>query len=93
MKISILVGVGKSSLLLQYTTGEFRKEYTVTIGLEFGSKQLTLDPETNVTLQVWDTVPLLIVIVRRGRRPSNRSSDPSIAMLLLSLSCTASISI
>jgi GTPase SAR1 family protein len=43
-------GVGKSSLLLHYTTGEFKADYTVTIGLEFGSKPVEIDPETNVTL-------------------------------------------
>jgi GTPase SAR1 family protein len=44
---------------MHYTTGEFRKEYTVTIGLEFGSKSVLLDKETSVTLQIWDTVSSL----------------------------------
>lgn len=37
--------VGKSSVLLKYTKGEFANDYTVTIGLEFGSKEITLDDE------------------------------------------------
>lgn len=41
-----MIGVGKSSILLNYTTGEFKSEYTVTIGLEFGSKTIQLDRDT-----------------------------------------------
>jgi GTPase SAR1 family protein len=44
------IGVGKSSLLLRFTTDNFKKEYNVTIGLEFGSKKIELEPGVNVNL-------------------------------------------
>ena len=50
------LGVGKSSILLKYTTNEFKRDYNVTIGVEFGSKYIQLDPDTRIKLQVWDTV-------------------------------------
>ncbi len=49
-------GVGKSSILLKYTTNEFKRDYNVTIGVEFGSKYIQLDADTRIKLQVWDTV-------------------------------------
>ena len=55
-KVTFFPGVGKSSILLKYTANEFRKDYNVTIGVEFGSKFVQLDPDTRVKLQVWDTV-------------------------------------
>jgi len=48
-------GVGKSSILLKYTTNEFKRDYNVTIGVEFGSKYIQLDADTRIKLQVWDT--------------------------------------
>jgi len=48
-------GVGKSSILLRYTQNEFRRDYNVTIGVEFASKLVEIDSETNVNLQIWDT--------------------------------------
>lgn len=33
-----ILGVGKSSLLMQYTQNDFKTDYTVTIGVEFVSK-------------------------------------------------------
>lgn len=48
-------GVGKTSILLRYTTNEFASEYHVTVGAEFGSKTLTLEGGHKVRLQIWDT--------------------------------------
>jgi len=42
--------VGKSSLLLRFTTNDFKKEYNVTIGLEFGSKKIELEKGLVVNL-------------------------------------------
>ena len=42
----IIIGdssVGKSNLLLRYTHGQFREEYQLTIGVEFGSHNETVD--------------------------------------------------
>lgn len=50
-------GVGKSCLLLQFTDKRFKNDHDLTIGVEFGSKVVSLGSE-NVKLQIWDTVPL-----------------------------------
>ena len=53
----VIVGdasVGKSNLLLRYTHGQFREEYQLTIGVEFGSNNLSID--NNIyRIQIWDT--------------------------------------
>jgi Ras-related protein Rab-2A len=48
-------GVGKSCLLLQFIDKRFKADHDTTIGVEFGSKNITLKNKT-VKLQVWDTV-------------------------------------
>lgn len=48
-------GVGKSCLLLQFTDKRFKNDHDLTIGVEFGSKVVSLGSE-NVKLQIWDTV-------------------------------------
>ncbi len=48
-------GVGKSCLLTQLIKQEFRKEHTVTIGVEFGNYSMTVNDEVVVKLQIWDT--------------------------------------
>lgn len=51
----LIVGVGKSSLLLKYIKGEFSQDYNVTVGVEFSSKTVEVNEKTSVMLQVWDT--------------------------------------
>jgi len=48
-------GVGKSSVLLRYTQNDFKRDYGATIGIEFASKSVEIDPETIIKLQIWDT--------------------------------------
>ena len=48
-------GVGKSSILLKLTQGDFKQEHTVTIGVEFGNYALMLNNQNLVKLQIWDT--------------------------------------
>jgi len=48
-------GVGKSSVLSNYIKRDFKTDYTVTIGVEFGSKTIELDQDTKIKLQIWDT--------------------------------------
>ncbi len=48
------VHVGKSNLLTQFTDHTFRSQYEMTIGVEFGSKIVTIG-DRKVKLQVWDT--------------------------------------
>ena len=53
----VIVGdaaVGKSNLLLRYTHGQFREEYQLTIGVEFGSNNILID-NSIFRIQIWDT--------------------------------------
>ena len=47
-------GVGKSSLLLRYTKGEFKDNYLMTIGISYVWKIVEVDG-TKLKLQIWDT--------------------------------------
>ena len=47
-------GVGKSCLLLQFTDKRFRHDHDLTIGVEFGSRMLSMD-QKDIKLQIWDT--------------------------------------
>eukprot|EP01130_Rhizamoeba_saxonica_P000342 TRINITY_DN1030_c0_g4_i1.p1 TRINITY_DN1030_c0_g4~~TRINITY_DN1030_c0_g4_i1.p1 ORF type:complete len:218 (+),score=45.85 TRINITY_DN1030_c0_g4_i1:89-655(+) len=53
----IIVGdtaVGKSCLLVQFTDKRFESQHDLTIGVEFGSRTITVD-SNQVKLQIWDT--------------------------------------
>ena len=53
----IIVGdaaVGKSNLLLKLTQGDFKTEYQLTIGVEFGAKNYDINNK-KFRLQIWDT--------------------------------------
>jgi small GTP-binding protein len=45
--------VGKTSLILRYTTGKFREYYTPTLGADFSIKTMQFD-QSKVKLQIWD---------------------------------------
>merc|ERR1712170_315611 len=47
-------GVGKSCLLLQFTDKRFQPVHDLTIGVEFGSRTITID-DNQIKLQIWDT--------------------------------------
>lgn len=47
-------GVGKSSVLLQYTDKKFNITYDVTIGVDYGTKDMIVDKQ-RVKILVWDT--------------------------------------
>ncbi|XP_066152454.1 ras-related protein Rab-18-B-like [Euwallacea fornicatus] len=47
-------GVGKSSLLLRFTEDNFDPEQTLTIGVDFKTKRVSVD-ENTVKLAIWDT--------------------------------------
>lgn len=51
-----MIGVGKSSLLAQYSKKEFHQQYRVTIGVEFVKKQVKIGQDATINLQIWDTV-------------------------------------
>ena len=50
----LIIGVGKSSLLMRLTENEFREEYEVTVGVEFGAFLMQIDDKI-IKLQIWDT--------------------------------------
>ena len=53
----IIIGdaaVGKSNLLLRFSQDDFKEEYQLTIGVEFGAKNITLNNKI-FRLQIWDT--------------------------------------
>mmetsp|Transcript_100662 Transcript_100662/g.157217 ORF Transcript_100662/g.157217 Transcript_100662/m.157217 type:complete len:210 (-) Transcript_100662:60-689(-) len=53
----IIIGdssVGKSCLLLQFTDKRFREHHEATIGVDFGSRFVTIDGK-KIKLQIWDT--------------------------------------
>lgn len=56
LKVIILgdSGVGKTSLMNQYVTKKFTKEYKATIGADFLTKEIDID-DKKVTMQIWDT--------------------------------------
>ncbi len=47
-------GVGKSSIILQYLDKKFIPSHKLTIGVEFGSKLISIGDDI-VRLQIWDT--------------------------------------
>lgn len=52
--LEILLGVGKSCLLLQFTDKRFRTDHDLTIGVEFGARLVTIGGK-QIKLQIWDT--------------------------------------
>lgn len=40
----------------KFIKDEFHEDYSVTIGVEFSSKKIEIDPNVKLTLQIWDTV-------------------------------------
>ena len=47
-------GVGKSNILGRYLNNEFKQDTKSTVGVEFGSKKVTVGG-VNIKLQIWDT--------------------------------------
>ena len=47
-------GVGKSCLLLQFTDQRFNPDHDLTIGVEFGTRSISINDVT-IKLQIWDT--------------------------------------
>ena len=53
----IIIGdaaVGKSNLLLRFAQNDFKSEYQLTIGVEFGAKNIEIENK-KYRLQIWDT--------------------------------------
>ena len=53
----IIIGdaaVGKSNILVRYVHGQFKPEYQLTIGVEFGAKNINISSKV-FRIQIWDT--------------------------------------
>lgn len=48
--------MGKTSLLLKYVQNRFSYDYQVTSGIEFYTKEVSVNERNSVNLQIWDTV-------------------------------------
>jgi small GTP-binding protein len=46
--------VGKSNILLQFVHNKFKTDHEITIGCEFGAKNVDTDDKT-LRIQIWDT--------------------------------------
>ena len=47
-------GVGKTSLISRFITGQFNTDHEFTIGVEFGAKVISVNNRA-IKLQIWDT--------------------------------------
>lgn len=52
--VDMILGVGKSALLLRFTDDSFTGSFVATIGVDFKVKTIHLEGET-IKLQIWDT--------------------------------------
>ncbi len=50
-----MLDVGKTCLLSRYITKKFTPEYTVTVGVEFSSKNIYYHGNNKYRIQIWDT--------------------------------------
>jgi Ras-related protein Rab-2A len=51
----LILDVGKTCLLSQFTDRTFKNEHEATIGVEFGSRIIKIK-DKKVKIQIWDTV-------------------------------------
>ena len=61
-------GAGKTCMIRRFTKNQFSPGYLSTIGVEFESKEITVEGK-KIQLQIWDTVNfrnLQILFVKRG---------------------------
>jgi len=47
-------GVGKTALIERYVTGSFIEDHKMTIGAQFSVKDVVLDTDEHVRMQLWD---------------------------------------
>lgn len=48
------VGVGKTSLISRFITGQFNPNHEFTVGIEYGGKSIAVNNRI-LKLQIWDT--------------------------------------
>ncbi|MFX1446983.1 MAG: Rab family GTPase, partial [Promethearchaeota archaeon] len=47
-------GVGKTSLVKKFVSGRFTSDYRVSIGANLFVKDLILEPDMDISIQIWD---------------------------------------
>ena len=53
----ILLGdgaVGKTSISVRFSEDQFSQQYKQTVGVDFFTKRIEINPRTQVTMQLWD---------------------------------------
>lgn len=60
VKFIIVIAVGKSNILLQFSQKKFKTDHEITIGVEFGAKNISIGDDKLYRIQIWDTVILII---------------------------------
>lgn len=60
--IIIILGVGKTCLLLQFTENKFQENYSITIGVDFGTRIVDVNGKMIKTM-IWDSVYILYPII------------------------------
>lgn len=65
---------------MQFLENKFKVDSETTIGVEFGSKIVDIQ-DKKVKMQIWDTVPSLLTILRLDKKFSNQSQDHTIVVL------------
>jgi GTPase SAR1 family protein len=83
----IVVGdynVGKSAIVNRLCSDKFTEAYNVTVGVEYGSKEIEVDGEV-VQLQIWDSVekqllgwPRQVQVPRQGFLCGSSGSVPDL---------------
>mgnify|MGYP001153341496 CR=1 FL=1 len=48
-------GVGKTTLIHKYVNNEFRADFKSTIGADFTAKEIVVENNYKIDLQIWDT--------------------------------------
>lgn len=48
------IGVGKTSLINRFTSGQYSRDHEITIGVQLGSKMVYVNNRA-IKLQIWDT--------------------------------------
>lgn len=48
------IGVGKTSLINRFTSGQYNRDHEITIGVQLGSKMVYVNNRA-IKLQIWDT--------------------------------------
>lgn len=60
----IFIGVGKTCLLLQFTENKFQENYSITIGVDFGTRTVEINGKMIKTM-IWDSVFLYSFNINR----------------------------